>query len=161
MPTPRYLPSTVSYNNDIILAAAGITSTASNGEALSTRVVEVYVKGEQWYATKTLPTPINTLSTCVVDNMCYILGGVGESVDESRTTLHTSLTSIATSTSCEWKALPTKHPLSYSYLVELNGMLVSMGSSTTSIDDGLKRLSEGHTVELRTKDNFSTKQWTT
>ena len=129
MPTPRYLPSTVSYNNDIILAAAGITSTASNGEALSTRIVEVYVKGQQWYATKTLPTPINTLSTCVVDNTCYMLGGVGESVDESRTTLHTSLTSIATSTLCEWKALPTKHPLSYSYLVELDGMLVSMGGS--------------------------------
>ena len=26
MPTPRYLPSTVSYNNDIILAAAGMST---------------------------------------------------------------------------------------------------------------------------------------
>lgn len=141
MPTSRCLLSTVSHNNELMVAAGGRTGTSRNGKALRTQAVEIYIRDRQWYVTKQLPIPISALSTCVIGDVCYMLGGVGKKIEDSRTTLCISLptlieeavpasgSSFTPETKEEWELLTTKHPLLYSSLVELDGKLVAMGGS--------------------------------
>ena len=141
MPTPRYLLSTVSYNNKLIVAAGGRTGTARDGRALRTEAVEIYIRDQQWYTTKQLPIPISALSMCILGDMLYILGGVGSKIQDSRIALYATLptlieeaapasgSSITSETKEEWSILTAEHRLLYSSIVELDGKLVAMGGS--------------------------------
>ena len=141
MPTPRYLLSTVSYNNKLIVAAGGRTGTARDGRALRTEAVEIYIRDQQWYTTKQLPIPISALSMCILGDMLYILGGVGSKIQDSRIALYATLptlieeaapasgSSITSETKEEWSILTAEHRLLYSSIVELDRKLVAMGGS--------------------------------
>ena len=47
MPTPRYLLSTVSHKNEMIVAVGGATGTARDGRASISQVVEIYIRDRQ------------------------------------------------------------------------------------------------------------------
>ena len=130
MPTPRHLLSTVSHNNELIIAAGGRTG------GLRTRVVEIFIRGRQWYVTKQLCFPLSTASTCVIHDTCYMLGGAGERAKDSFVTLYVSLpdliedaTSLVQENKGVWKSLKTEYPLYLSSIVELEGKLTALGGS--------------------------------
>ena len=140
MRTPRYNLSTMSHT-DLIVAAGGVTGRKRDGELLITQEVEIY-RDRQWYITKPLPIPLSLASTCVIGDMCYMLGGTGLP-KHSLTTLQVSLSSLieealeATTSSVvqeskgEWTT--TKYPLYLSSIVELEGKLIAMGGSNDAV----------------------------
>lgn len=141
MLTARYLLSAVSHNNEFIVAAGGLIGTRRDGQAFGVENVEVYIKERQWYATTRLPTPQVTLSACVVNDVCYLLGGVGTEIAMSQTALYISLPSLidkaaaarGNSTDEKWNMLSTKHPLHFASVVELDGKLFTMGGSHDAV----------------------------
>jgi hypothetical protein len=133
MPTPRWFPTTVSYNDELILVAGGTTQIARDGSFQVIRTVEVYIKNRQWYTTKQTPIPLRIFSTCVISGTCYMLGASREILSISLPTLIEAATGEGPPG--EWKMLK-EHPLFFSTLVELNGKLVAVGGSH---DDELRR----------------------
>lgn len=145
MPTPRYLLSTTSHGNRLILVAGGTTSVGRNGESQRTDVVEIYIKDRYWVRTQPLPFPTSIFSISIVGSRCYILGGATTSDDQSCTTVYCSLLSLLAcaspaevrgehpTTPCAqescWRRLQGKHPLIFPSLVQLGGRLVAVGGS--------------------------------
>ncbi len=140
MPTARCLLSTVSHNNEIVLAAGGTTLVDNIGRAMNTDVVEIYTQENQtWHTTNPLPFPICAFSMCIISDTCYILGGTVNE-DECCIALHATIPSLlqtATATSSYqklvWKQFIDEHPLNLSSVVELNGRLTAMGGSSRII----------------------------
>lgn len=130
MPTARNLLSASSHADRVIIAAGGTTCTKSNGECTATDIVEVYVKSLQWYNTKRLPFPTSACSLTLLNNRCYVLGGISLP-GNSCTTLFASVSSLleyAVPAGGEysppqavltWKKLQGRHPLICSSLVEV------------------------------------------
>lgn len=142
MLTPRYLLSTMSHDNRLIIAAGGITNKLSNGDYCRTDAVEVYIKDcRQWHSTLQLPFPTCVFSMSIVDGKCYILGGGGGFYHQSSTTLYATVTSLLENAMAtnkyhsiphlqlSWKKLKEKHPLICSSLVEMDGRVTAMGGS--------------------------------
>lgn len=144
MPTPRYLLSTVSHDNRLIIVAGGTTCMQQNGETQRTNIVEVYIKGKYWLRTRPLPFPTSIFSICILEGVCYILGGATSNNVESCSTLHASISSLlGYGVSAEgnrrnsasqiqatpWNHLPGKHPLTFPSLVEMKGKLTAVGGS--------------------------------
>jgi N-acetylneuraminic acid mutarotase len=137
MPTPRYLLSTVSHKNEVIIAAGGITGITLDGKDLRTELVELYIKdGQQWYSTTRLPFQITAISMCIIDETCYVLGGAG-AIQDVRQTLCASVPMLikeAVSTSecshsrARWNTLE-RTPLVFSSLVEIGRKLIGVGGS--------------------------------
>ena len=137
MPTPRYLLSTVTHNNALIVAAGGVTGRARDGRELRTQAVEICIGYRPWYVVKQLPFPSYSASTCIIGDTCYILGGLGQ-VEHVHKTLHVSLSNLinqvvpgtsAPETKGEWNTLKTQYPLVASSIVELGGKLIAIGGS--------------------------------
>ena len=139
MPTPRFLLSTLSHEDGIIIAAGGVLYTESNGVTLQTDIVEIYIKDRQWYTTKRLPIEVISLSATTVNDKCYLLGGTGYTAEESCTALYTTLSSLLENVEpadsyysmpqipITWKKLQGLHPLSHAGIVEVDGRLTAMG----------------------------------
>ena len=71
IPTPRYLLSTTSHEDRIIIAAGGITHVTPKGEVSGTDVVEIYKLG-QWFTTKRLQFLLHSLSSTIMEhNLLY------------------------------------------------------------------------------------------
>ena len=139
MPTPRFHFSTVSHNNELIVAAGGVTDRARDGEISKTRAVEIYIKDRQWYVTEQLPIWSSNVSTCVIGDTCYKMGGMGNKI-ETCMTLHISLSSFIKLPATampeikgEWNVLKTEYPLIYSSLVEIEGKLIALGGSSDAV----------------------------
>jgi hypothetical protein len=116
----------------MIIAVGGKTGTEKDGKSMRSRAVEVYTREKQWYAIKELPIPISASSMCIIGDMCYIHGGVGQRIRDSRSTLHINLKtpSNGSSTAKEgWNLTTKEHPLLYSSVVEIGGKLVAVGGS--------------------------------
>jgi hypothetical protein len=131
MPTPRWFPTTVPYNDELILAAGGQTDKTRGGSYQMLRTVEVYIKNKQWYIIKPLPIPTSISPACVVGNTCYMFE------EKSKVILYISLQTLVDAVNKSkvqilkakgnWKKLTPRHPLFLSSLVELKGKLVAMG----------------------------------
>ena len=159
MPTPRYHFSTISHNNELIVAAGGVTGRARNGKISETRAVEIYIKDRQWYVTEQLPIWSPTVSTCVIGDTCYKMGGMGH-VMKTCNILHISLSNftkqVVPATTMpeikgEWNVLKTEYPLIYSSLVEIEGKLIALGGSY----DAVLR----HGTRLISSYNFAADMW--
>lgn len=141
MPTARYLLSTTSHH-DCIVAAGGVTGIARDGQALYTQDVEIFIKDRQWYVTKMLPAPMAALSTCIVGETIYMLGGTGAIID-CRKTFYVSLQSLidtallfssaARHYSKEWNVLTANLPLVCSTAVEIDRVVIAMGGSREEV----------------------------
>lgn len=137
MPTPRCNHSSVTHDNKVIIAAGGLTQMK---EKIRTDVVEIYIKDQQWYATKRLLFPLSSFTVKIINDTCYITGGAG-SAEESSTTMHTSIPSLldhaepaevcyaTLQRSSTWDRLRGKHPLIYTITAEIDGKLATMGGS--------------------------------
>ena len=140
MPTPRCNLSTVSHQDRFIIAAGGTQYVSPTGKRIRTSRVEVYVKEKnQWYSTRSLPFPMAVFSTCIVNDVFYTVGGVGEH-EQSRTTLYASLSSLLRNTSVEhstpapqitWKQLSSQHPLFCASPAAIDGRLIAFGGYST------------------------------
>ena len=141
MPTPRFLLSTLSHEDRIIIAAGGVLHTESNGVKLRTDIVEIYIKDKQWYNTRGLPFVSESLSATTVDDKCYLLGGTGYTAKESCITLYATLSSLLGNAEpvdskysipkipITWKKLLGLYPLPASGIVEVDGRLTAMGGA--------------------------------
>lgn len=139
MPTARCLPSTVSYEDRLIIAAGGVVKRTGDGKSSRTDTVEIFLIHRQWYKTKSLPFPMYTFSMSIIGDRCYILGGVG-TPEQSCTTLYTTLYSLLenmeppaeseyTLLQCPatWGKFKGQHPLPSAALVEVDGRLLALG----------------------------------
>ncbi len=64
MPTPRWGLFTLSRDNKMIITSGGTILRKSNGEAVLTYVVEIYITDNNaWHSTKRLPFPLAQLKT--------------------------------------------------------------------------------------------------
>ena len=139
MPTSRYLLSTISHEDQIIVAAGGVTYTTEKGEMIKTDVVEIYKLG-QWYTTKRLPYPLHSTYITITNSTCYSLGGSAKYEEFLRFTLFSTLSSLIENAepedpgysilhSVKWDTFPSKHPLVCTALTEVSGQLISIGGS--------------------------------
>lgn len=132
MSTPRCHLSVVSLKGTTIVAVGGVTSVSSVGKPLLTDAVEVYIQGRpQWYSTRALPAPSSLLSTVVIGNTCYVLGGNATPHAAFRIALSSLLGNFRSETavSATWEQLLGNHPLICSSPVEINGKIVAVGGS--------------------------------
>ena len=139
MPTPRFLLSTLSHEDGVIIAAGGVLREESNGVKLRTDIVEIYIKDRQWYTTKRLPFVSESLSATTVDDKCYLLGGTGYTAKECCTTLYDTLSSLLENAEPAdskysmpqipiiWKKLQGLYPLPNAGIVKVDGRLTAMG----------------------------------
>ena len=157
MLTPRFLLSTLSHEDGIIIAAGGVLCVESNGEYLRTDIVEIYIKDRQWYTTKRLPIVISAASSVIFHDRCYMLS------PKCRTLLHTTLSSLLENAEpadskhsmpkITWKKLQGLYPLPASGIVEVNGRLTAMGGA-----DGNHSMNIKGTKFISTYD-FQTDSW--
>ncbi len=138
MPTPRYCLSIISHEEEIFIAAGGLTHTSEKGEKIRTDVVELCKRG-QWYTTKRLPLPIDSMDMTIMDNTCYILGGCARYEKFLRFTIVSTLSSLlienavpedptySTVHPVKWDTFPCKHPLMCTALTEVSGLLTAIG----------------------------------
>ena len=144
MPTPRYSLSTLAYENRVIIAAGGTTRRTRDGECEQTDIVEIYLKeSNSWYSTKRLPFPMCNFSMEILNDKCFILGGIAGSYEDSSTMLYSTISSLIENTTVAdpaevrttqprtitWKKLQAKHLLIFPSLVGLDGRLVVVGGS--------------------------------
>lgn len=141
MSTPRCHLSAVSVNYNTIIAAGGVISVNTVGKSVLSDSVEVYMHGRaQWYSARNLPFPSSLLSTVLIGNSCYVLGGIAT----PRATFQTSLFSLlenaasadTTTAATTWKQLSGNHPLTHSSPVGMDGKIIAMGGS---VDANLRR----------------------
>ena len=134
MPTPRCLLSTVSHDNNLIIAAGGIGKIESDGKVTKTDAVEIYIEeSRMWFSTSPLPFPTCAFTMCIIDEACYIPGGTASEAQVC-ITLHATIQSLLENAKLNknpspWKQLRERHPLNLSSPVELDGRLVTMGGS--------------------------------
>ena len=155
MPTPRFLLSTASHEDRLIIAAGGMKEVKSNGEIVRTDMVEIYIRDKQWYTTKRLPFPLSSFSTSIVGDMCYTLGGYGTQ-EQSCITIFTTLSSLLENAELAdsshysvpqvpemWNKLEDQHPLSYSTITNVDGELVALGGAVmkNALKSGTKIIS--------------------
>ena len=131
MPTPRYLLSTTSHEDKIIIAAGGTTYITPNGEFLKTDDVEIYQLGK-WYMTKRLPFPLGSSSITIMDSTCYIFGDFSKS-SYLKSTVFSTLSSLIENAEPEdprystvhpvkWDTFPCQHPLLGTAILEVSGL---------------------------------------
>ena len=138
MPTARFGPTVISAQS--ALTACGGSTDIS--DVLCT-TMEVYTtETSQWHATDPLPVPCVVMSSAIINNTAYFLGGVTTDYEPTKTVLYAPVASLiqrATShpqqsasaarpdsTSSAWKRLRDT-PLMGSAAVSLGGMLLAVG----------------------------------
>ena len=121
MPTARQKPATVSHDL-MLLVAGGYT----NKRTLS--VVEMLDSATfQWQAIKPLPIGCSSVSSCVVDNQWYLLGGKLYG-DMGAQTTFLCLDLSKDITQSEWSVLPDS-PLTSSCAVACEHLVLAVGGA--------------------------------
>ncbi|KAL5459874.1 hypothetical protein EMCRGX_G033261 [Ephydatia muelleri] len=73
MPTPRLLPSVVRYKSSIV-ACGGLVLDSTSDFCVNT--VELYHQDTgQWYVAEPLPLACIGMTSCIINDTCYLLGG--------------------------------------------------------------------------------------
>ena len=135
MPTGR-LQFTVATTQSAIAAAGGATGIRDNKTVYCT-TVEVYSsETSQWHTADPLPVPCLGMTSVIIADTWYQLGGVGTDDKDLTTVLYAPLTTLiqkATSPTHQsatpmsvWKTLPDA-PLMQSAAASLNGNLLAVG----------------------------------
>ena len=138
MTTACHSPSVASHNNRWLVVIGGF----SDGTNLSKVEILDTTELGQWHSAASLPQPCNQLSSAIIGNTCYLLGGYGirgaskkvfsvslEDLIHQAVSLHPA--SVATPS--PWKILPDT-PLTYSTALSFKGVLLSVGGREQSTD---------------------------
>ncbi len=131
MPTARQFLSIVTTHSAII-ACGGINKTD-----VKFATVEIFVaETTQWHAVDPLPVPCFSMTSVVINDTCYLLGGNGRTKLAIKTVLYASIRSIIESSQSNsnrkgaphvvWKTL-TPTPLLASTAASLGGYLLTLG----------------------------------
>ena len=138
MPTARYYPTVISTQSALV--ACGGTTYASG---VPCTTVEVYTtETSHWHTTDPLPVPCRAMSSAIINNTAYLLGGGTNDNKPAKTVPYAPVASLiqrATShpqqsasaarpdsTSSAWKTLRGP-PLVVSAAASLGGMLLAVG----------------------------------
>ena len=134
MPTARCFLSIVTTDSAII-ACGGEISLKKNCAS-----VEVYVlEADQWRPAVVLPIGCNIMTSIIIADTCYLLGGHDSSFTATKTVLYASVTTLIEKATSQgvvkkirrgfkhvWKTLPDT-PLKYSSVASLGGCLLAIG----------------------------------
>jgi len=135
MPTARYGLS-VATTQSAIIASGGSTGVRDDNPVVCA-TVEVYSnETSQWYTADPLPAPYYAITSIIIADTCYLLGGNDAGNTPVSAVLYASLTSLlqkATSPTLQsashtsvWKSLPDT-PLKMPAAASLSGHLITMG----------------------------------
>ena len=139
--TARFDASAITYDSRAIVCG-GVTSCTSASQFTCTSTVEVY-SGDtnQWTMSSPLPFARCRMSTAVVNDMCYVIGGSDqEGVDKVAACAplpvltrsasgHQTGTSQSSPTSAVWEVLPDC-PLYGSTAAQLGACVLALGGVT-------------------------------
>ena len=166
MPTPRFLLSTASHEDRLIIAAGGVKEVKSNGEFVRTDAVEIYwyIRDRQWYITRRLPFPWPLFSINIIGDTCYTLGGYGIP-EQSCMTLFTTLSSLLEDAELAdsshysvpqvpgtWNRIEDQHPLLHSTTTDVDGKLIALGGAVIN-----RQFKSG--TEIISMYNFQSNSW--
>ena len=135
---PRFHASAITYDSHAIVCG-GITSWTNHKQCTCTSIVEVYSSNtNQWVTSSPLPFALCRMSTAIVNDMCYVIGGAAqEGIDNvaacaSLPVLTRSAegqqasTSHPSPSSTMWEILP-KCPCYGSTAAQLGGYILALG----------------------------------
>ena len=149
--TARFRASAITYHSHIIVCG-GVTICTSPGQLTCTNTVEVYSSDtNQWTMSSPLPFAQSRMSTAIVNDMCYIIGGQYQrgltkaaACAPLRALIrsaedHQADSSQPSTSSAVWKVLPDC-PHYGSTAVELGGCVLALG--------GLMPDSKDHSTDI-------------
>jgi len=138
MPTPRWGPSATSYKNWLIVTGG------SKEKDCCLSVVEILnVFTNQWSTGPSTPIPWEIMKSTVIDDIWYLMGGMGISGDEPSPSklcevYCISLKSLVTEAQEEgsgvWKEIPPLFGF-YSAPINIDGSLYAVGGSDTEFEE--------------------------
>ena len=129
MPTPRRSPAVVTYIKWLVVAGG---SDSGGGSSLST--VEIMdTTNKQWFTTTSLPVGCCDMTSAIVGEECYFMGGNDQHNQENKQVFHVSISAITSQapsqsaiTPVQWHTLPDT-PFAWSAALSLRGSLLAVG----------------------------------
>ncbi len=139
LPTARFYPIVFCYQS-FLIACGGITSFIDSNNITRTSTVEVFSsKTSQWYKAKRLLTALSNMSYTIINDTCYIIGGVtNRAFCASLPSLIQQATAQAdphSPPSAIWRELPNC-PCYSSTAAGLGGCLLAIGGRLPGSADG-------------------------
>ena len=133
MPTPRLKSAVVTYIKWLVVAGGSDDGT----HCLST--VEIMdTTNKQWFTTTPLPVGCRTMTSAIVGEECYFMGGFTDHNQPNKQVFHVSISAITSQgpsqsaiTPVQWHTLPNT-PLGLSAALALHGSLLAVGGRHSS-----------------------------
>ena len=127
MPTPRHSPAVVTYINWLVVAGG------SDGDGYLDSVEIMNTTNKQWFTATPLPMGCYDMTSAVVGDEWYFMGGSTGSWSTTKQVFHVSLPAItsqvvsqSTPNPAQWHTLPDT-PLYSSAALALHGSLLAVG----------------------------------
>ena len=121
MPTSRSLPAVVTYIKWLVVAGGRDDSYLSTVEIMDTT-------NKQWFTATPLPVECCGMTSAVVAEECYLMGGFANSLlaEPTKQVFQVSLPAITSQAVSQWYNLPDT-PLEFSAALTANGSLLAVG----------------------------------
>ena len=149
LPTARFYPAAFNYKSTIVVSGGIIDWKTDTYHSTRTNAVEVFqTKTFQWHHAEPLPAAHSDMSCVIVDDTCYLIGGVESDGYAFRRAYCTSVSNLisqvlppdhpetsstpqASPSSPIWQVLP-ECPLYCFTAAELGGCLLAIGGRDSS-----------------------------
>ena len=134
MPTARFGLS-VATTQSAIIASGGVTGVRNNMPVVCATVEVYHSETSQWYTADPLPVSCYSMTSTIIADTHYLLGGSDANKQHIPTVLYTSLTSLVqkvtsptrqSASMSVWKTLPDT-PLLVSAATNMSGSLLAIG----------------------------------
>ena len=125
MPTPRLKSAVVTYIKWLVVAGG------YGGFELLTAVEIMDSTNKQWFTTTPLPVRCRSMTSAIVAEECYFMGGFTDQVPNKQV-FHVSISAVTSKvTPVQWHTLPDT-PLALSAALALRGSLLAVGGRHSS-----------------------------
>jgi len=145
LPQHDFFPTVFNYESALVVSGSYTHWDMDLYLSTCTDTVKVFLSNtSRWYnCAEPLPDPHSSMSSTIIGDTCYLIGGVKSGGSASRQVYCTSITNLISPNYLEtgkteqaspsphsiWQALP-ECPLHYSTAAELRGCLVTIGGRT-------------------------------
>ena len=120
MPTPRHSPAVVTYTKWLVVAGGHDGSHSLNTvEIMDTTNI-------QWFTAAPLPVGCRNMTSALVGEKCYFMGGFTNQSQPNKQVFHLSIPTITSQAAVQWHTLPDT-PLACSAALALHGSLLAVG----------------------------------
>ena len=120
MKTPRQWPAASTYHNFLVVVGGRNDSFT---DIASVEILDTSTRHSQWFSTRPLPVCCHKISSTILHNTLYLLGGsLGKQV------LSVSLPTLTQTPSAQWYTL-NHNPLEKSTAIAVHGFLLAVGGS--------------------------------